>query len=558
MIDQTGELAEPGATTDPQQASTPQADSRQDHSPRSQPAATNTIARLRTPALILIPAALLFFLYLRVADTAAINSDGANNALQAWDMLHGHLLLPGWVIGDATYYTFELPIFALNEAVFGLGSEAIHVSDALVYLLVAVMAALIACRASRGRTTAVRCCIIAAMLGVPITVDTIMVMLSSPDHIGTCAVLLAAVYLADLATKNTTGKRRYLPIWLGVVLTLGQVGDQTVLYVGVVSIGLIGLYRMVRARGWRNVEGAIVLAAALSYPAARLLRDLTRALGGYTMVPPLTKIAPADHWWANFHYTWQNLGVLYGIVPGQAVNNPMTGVTTALGWLSAAAALAGFVRVLVRWGTVGRGAQILCAAIVVNLGSYTVSALPNAGNAREIVFVLPAGCVLAALAWTGAAVERRRVALPAAIAIAVAAVLPAAVVARQPAPVSRPIVLAAWLKAHGLTYGIGGYWDASAVSVESGNAVQVRAVWIYRGRFLGYSWEARSNWYGPAENDATFFITGGNDPARELTPAEVESVWGAPAATYLVDGRIILVYHQNLLRKVRPLAVGLG
>jgi hypothetical protein len=49
----------------------------------------------------------LFAVLLRISLSWPMDSDGANNALQAWDMLHGHLLLPGWIIGDASVYTFE-------------------------------------------------------------------------------------------------------------------------------------------------------------------------------------------------------------------------------------------------------------------------------------------------------------------------------------------------------------------------------------------------------------------------------------------------------------------
>ncbi|HEV2634732.1 MAG TPA: hypothetical protein VGX23_06265 [Actinocrinis sp.] len=562
MIDQSGELAEPGVVPAARQGDEPRP---QRPGPVGRIAALSP-ARLRAAALILIGTATLFYLYLKVAETAAINSDGSNNALQAWDLLHGHLLLHGWVIGDATYYTFELPIFALCEGVFGLGSEAIHVGDAVIYLLVVVMAALLACRKTSGRTALVRCCIVAAMMAVPITVATILVMLNAPDHIGTCAILLGAVYLADLvkdskrsAAESTaaTGRRSYLPVWLGVVLTLGQLGDQTVLYVGSFSIGLIGAYRMVRARGYRNADGAILLASVLSYPAALLLRHLLRALGGYTMIPPLTQIAPPHLWWSNFQFTYHNLAIVYGIDPGHLGRSTVAG-STVLGWISAAAALAGFLRVIVRWNTVGRGAQILCTAIVVNLASYTVSAIADASNAREIVFTLPAGCVLAAMAWRGPLLERRRAVFPAALALAAAAVVPSAVTAGNSTADTRDIVLSAWLQAHHLTYGIGGYWDASSVSVQSGGAVQVRAVLLYQGRFLGYSWEARANWYDPAENDATFYITNPFDSDGPVTPAEVEAVYGPPTAIYTVDTRMILVYDQNLLTKVRPLVAGTG
>ncbi|MGH3233402.1 MAG: hypothetical protein ACRDOH_09140 [Streptosporangiaceae bacterium] len=43
----------------------------------------------------------LFAFYLRVSLTGHVTSDGANSALQAWDTLHGHLPLHGWIIGDA-------------------------------------------------------------------------------------------------------------------------------------------------------------------------------------------------------------------------------------------------------------------------------------------------------------------------------------------------------------------------------------------------------------------------------------------------------------------------
>jgi hypothetical protein len=57
-------------------------------------------------------AAAVLALFLRIKLSGAPNSDSANNALQAWDMLHGHVLLHGWIIGDAAYYTFDLPLGA--------------------------------------------------------------------------------------------------------------------------------------------------------------------------------------------------------------------------------------------------------------------------------------------------------------------------------------------------------------------------------------------------------------------------------------------------------------
>ena len=57
--------------------------------------------------------------YLRIAGTVPVNADGANDALAAWDMLHGNLLLHGWWAADVSFYTTELPEHMLVEAAAG-------------------------------------------------------------------------------------------------------------------------------------------------------------------------------------------------------------------------------------------------------------------------------------------------------------------------------------------------------------------------------------------------------------------------------------------------------
>src|ERR1700741_2168442 len=56
---------------------------------------------------------ILFAAYERQARTAGVTSDGASQALQAWDMLHGNPLLRGWTLTDVSFYTTELPEFVL-------------------------------------------------------------------------------------------------------------------------------------------------------------------------------------------------------------------------------------------------------------------------------------------------------------------------------------------------------------------------------------------------------------------------------------------------------------
>ena len=111
-------------------------------------------------------------------------------------------------------------------------------------------------------------------------------------------------------------------------------------------------------------------------------------------------------------------------------------------------------------------------------------------------------------------------------------------------PASAP--LAAWLEAHGLKYGIAGYWDASIVTLQSGNRVQIRAVDLYRHLYVP-GWETNTLWYDASRHDATFAVA---DSHGRYPAASFEHFLGKPAATYRVAGWLVLVYRANLLHQL--------
>src|ERR1700750_1752094 len=78
-----------------------------------------------------VVAVVLFIAYLRMSRTYPATSDGADQALQGWDMLHGNWLLRGWTMGDVTYYSTEIPEFAVVERVRGPGGAGVHLGGAL-------------------------------------------------------------------------------------------------------------------------------------------------------------------------------------------------------------------------------------------------------------------------------------------------------------------------------------------------------------------------------------------------------------------------------------------
>ncbi|HSZ99022.1 MAG TPA: hypothetical protein VK802_01500, partial [Streptosporangiaceae bacterium] len=116
--------------------------------------------------------------------------------------------------------------------------------------------------------------------------------------------------------------------------------------------------------------------------------------------------------------------------------------------------------------------------------------------------------------------------------------------------------IASWLKAHGLRYGIAGYWDASAVTVQSGNAVQVRAINPPPDggkNLVNPAWETASSWYSPFRHDATFAIAEfvHTDRRGRIPAAVFERYLGRPVAVHRVAGVLILIYQRNLLMQIK-------
>jgi hypothetical protein len=505
--------------------------------------------------------ALLAFLF-RISLSFPQDSDGANSALQAWDMLHGNLLLHGWIVGDATFYTLELPLYSITEFLFGLHSVAIHLGAALTYLIVAASAVALARGESRGLPMVARCGVVIAVLAAPLlTQPGVYTLVELPDHTGTAAILLLSFLLIDRAPGW-----RFGPPLLCVILAAGQIGDATVRYVAVPTILVVCAYRVLATGNFRanlrnktylrTGDAAIAVAAIASVPIAVLTHAAMVHFGGYAMIPPHTQIAPLAQWGHNGLLAIKGLLTLFGAA-SQGAALGTAGAFFGLACLLAAAC--GFGRVIWTWRTASRAEQLLCVAIVINIGVYVISSMPLAGNQREIVAVLPCGAVLAARACVPGRIEAVRLARVAVAAAAAVALLPLAAAATRPPATPTSARLATWLEAHGLTYGLGGYWDASALTVQSGGRVDVRALALMYNhgptRFAAYDWETNATWYDPKQHDATFVIADRphsyvND---NFTVAVIEQhLPGHPVATYRVAGHVVLVYRTNLLKYVVP------
>jgi len=330
------------------------------------------------------------------------------------------------------------------------------------------------------------------------------------------------------------------------------------------------------ARHW--AELSLAAAAAAAYLAAWCGQRLLHAAGGYTQQAVPFSLDPVNTWWAHSRIVAHGLLEMFGafFIPGNAVNYlspgndvaapPLTGLAEAV----AISRLGCVALAVVGVCAAGRYffrrdadlvSQLLLVGIVANLAAYIPSSLADhtALNAREFAPVLPFAAVLAArmLGDRLAVPFRRRqrpgdgqpgdgqpaAGRPAAgapggwalagqpwcrrlVAGGLAALfcwygLGLVQEARLPAAANPFSKLEAFLVAHRLRSGIGGYWDASVITVGTGGAVTIRAV--TQGCLQPYAWEAKQAWYNPAGPPASFLLTSG-------TPGYFSQWNAAPAA----------------------------
>jgi len=166
--------------------------------PKEDPGTRPAVRRWQAVAAWVAGGLVLFAFLLRISFGERVDSDGANSALQAWDLVHGHLMLHGWIMGDASFYAFELPLNGIVQLLFGVGNPAAHIGSALTYLIVAACAAALAVTSSHGPARAVRCAVVVAVLAAPLLAGLpVLALLEEPDHIGT-SLLPSRLYASGL------------------------------------------------------------------------------------------------------------------------------------------------------------------------------------------------------------------------------------------------------------------------------------------------------------------------------------------------------------------------
>ena len=507
--------------------------------------------RLAWPAGFVATGLVLFFFYLRVSGTAAVSSDGASNALQAWDMLHGNPLLRGWTLSDVSFYTTELPQYAAVEFLHGLGPSVVHICAAMTYTLLVLLAALLAKGRATGREAWVRMLVAAGLMLAPQLGQGAPILLLQPDHVGTEVPLLLVWLLID-----RVGRRWYVPVAVGVILAVVAVGDKITLTVAVLPLAAVCgvlVYRNIFQRSepvraqWFEISLAV--AALVSYEVSRIVEHAISGHGGYVVQPLKDSFSLITNMPAHAWLTFQGILGLYGAdFFGESIGPDAA--FTVLHLVGVAVAVWAFCLAVRHFFRHDFVVQLLTAAIVVNVLSYTFSVLPGTyWGTREIAAVLPLGAVLAGRLLAQRLIAARLV--PAAAAALLCYLLALGHGVTQPPAAAYGQNLANWLSAHHFTYGLADYPEANVTTLDSGNRVQVREPSWPAGFAFPGDYESKASWYDPHLHDANFVVAL-REPhgQKSILYSDARRNFGPPARTYRVGQFIVMTWHKNLLTTI--------
>jgi hypothetical protein len=503
----------------------------------------------------------LFLCYLRVSGTQSMSSDGGSNALEAWDMLHGNLLLHGWTVTDVSFYTTELPEYMILELIRGMSPAVVHTGAAFTYTVLVLLAGLVAKGRATGREGVVRVLIASGIMLAPQLGTPSFILLLVPDHVGTGIPILLIFLVLDRAPR-----RWYVPPVIALMLTWVLVADRLVIAAALVPLLLVCCIRVYRgvvvldrplATQWFEVSlfGAGVVSLGLSL----LIMRLMVRLGGFTLLGLATHLARVSSLPNTFRLTSQGVLALYG---ADFVDMPfgpqmiiallhLVGVILA-GW-AACRALRRFFRcddLLV---------QVLVTGIVVNLAVFAFSGLPySLWDARNISPVLAFGAVLAGRLLAGDLLRLRLLpALAAALACYVGFLGFGTV---QPAVPAHDQALANWLVAHGFKYGLSTYFESNITTLDSGGRVHLVGVSWGADESVPRIYQSEVSWYDPKLHYANFIVNTGADKPQAIIPSgDWLTAFGPPAKTYHDGPYTIMVWDKNLLADLgRPGVTGPG
>jgi hypothetical protein len=496
-------------------------------------------------------AAVVALLYNVARRAIVAESDMATLVLEARSVLDGHLMLGGWRMLYDSFWTVEVPFYAIGVLVAGTNSVLLYLVPAVLAALLLAAAVMIARQGRRGGPAIAAVATVVALVGLPSNTWAVL-LLHAGWHVGTmlwCLIAFAAL----------RSGRWGVGWWVAVLfLTAGMLGDLQTLALGLGPVALAGMVASARTRRW--LAGAPALTAALAgFAGWWVIHTAATAWGGY-QTGNINLHATPDQMHANVRNLSDWMPQIFGTGTGSWGN---TGVPEALGLVRYAALAAVAVAVVLALASILMGLvtgnpgrpgtdqswridDVLVLACLADLAFYVYAAqTSDPAYQRYLSPFVVFGAVLAGRTAGRVAQRLRPGALRRGLAIAGVTVMAVfgtslAITSTQPAPPITGADLSAFLADHGLTNGLGTYWPASMTTVASGGTIAVRPVIAYNGKVVRYDRQATSDWYAGQQFQFLVFDTA--NPWGDVDETSATATFGPFANSYRFGSYEVLTW----------------
>lgn len=467
---------------------------------------------------------------------------------------HGLAFIATWGHTEDNWVLSLLPLASIAYAAFGTGPRVAVLIGWAIFLVSVALAAAIAGRLAGRRAAAALAAVL--LLANYHALGHIGFLAYPVSHGVSMAWGLAALLLAAWGLE----RELYAPcLAAGLLLFVASISDPWA--TAAIAGPMLATGAVLAALHRRTRLGGRALALALSCGVG--------AWVAYKHPFGLFHVLPRGHFHfggagalaANARYAYRALAVMFDIVPGASLEAPaVLALSFAALFLLLAAAT---VLTLLAFRRAGPGRQLVIGAALLSFGA--VGLLYLLGPASDglyvgrffanLYFLGALLVVLAASGPTAAWIRWPAAAYGLLFVLSGLAMAPRLWTAPlQPSAAPEAQGLGGFLKAHGLAYGYGPYWGASALAMQdlTGGAVTIRPVTFRGGRIAPRPAETSRLWYAPGAEPqgGRPFLVIRTDPEECPSVAACEAAarrqFGEPAER-LVDGdAVILVWARPL------------
>ncbi len=503
---------------------------------------------LALPAvIILVHCVYVFLLYLQVP----LNSDHANQILQASDILNGNVLLKGWNLTGVSFYLSEIPFYVFGTAIAGVDTYAYVIAAASMVMALFALGYInaFAEKAEHGVLKALTWC---ALAGMPT--------LTRLGYLrGHCAIFVYFMLCLICLRRIFADEGRPAGAWLalGLLTACGCMSDMQLVIICVLPTALYCLINLLSASvpfGTRRNLGTVgVLLGGTGL--GMVLDKLLMTAGGINKNSFLDtrKFVDMDRLGEKF------LLLGKGLLNSFGAEFPLTGrgyIGLAFAWLVILLTLTAIALTARNWIRDGKSeptAAICALSILVMLGvCFFTDIYTSEDSARYIAFIpFAAGILICRSFEKYFAAGQGRIAIPLFLIALVAFALPVSF-SRVESPQDR---LAAFLEENGLTYGYADFWNASHTTVASNDRVRVRAVRV-RAKEVGkpdylamQNWFCKTEWYADYSGNFIAFDGSGYLDVRE---DYIRELLGEPDRILDSGEYVVYVYERGLGSEIVP------